>query len=43
MEVKSNYGQTRPQLENENLLARLQMELKNIIFRVFFLMLKDEE
>ncbi|CAK82690.1 unnamed protein product (macronuclear) [Paramecium tetraurelia] len=43
MEVKSNYGQTRPQLENESLLVRMQTELKNIIFRVFFLMLKDEE
>ncbi|CAD8213536.1 unnamed protein product [Paramecium octaurelia] len=43
MEVKSNYGSTKNSLENDNILTRMQTELKLIVFRVFFLILKDEE
>ncbi|CAK68569.1 unnamed protein product (macronuclear) [Paramecium tetraurelia] len=43
MEVKSNYGSTKNSVENDNILTRLQTELKSIIFRVFFLILKDKE
>lgn len=41
--MEANYGGSKSSLESESTLTRMQNELKRIIFRVFFLILKDED
>lgn len=43
MDAKSNYGGNKNSLENEGMISKISNEIKHMLFRVFYLILKDEE